>query len=347
MKKKIIITLITIVLLGFGFEYYLWRTYNINIHQFFFTKMYKKTDLSEHLFSCTDAERNSYNKFVQIGKERMRNQTVVIAGLARNCAKNLPATIERIELTGKAFKDYRVVIFENDSADGTRDVIKAWAAHNNRVILLDCTNAPDCKFGHQPLYNFGLMGTGRISKMAAFRNTYLELIKQYFSSYDYLMVVDIDLQGPWSLNGVMNSIGHDNWDAICAYGLMTLIGTWGTVFMMYDALAYVGKQDETGPTMSPFDLMRHYLRINFWDTFGVNECTGLVPVKSGFGGLAIYKMPAIQNAWYSGGICEHIAFHEHMAHNGYDKIFMNPALVILSGHQGPPNFLDVFLIKAH
>lgn len=347
MKKIIIIILVTILCVGFGFEYYLWKNHNMNIHQFFFSPIYKEKDLTQHLFSCSEEQRNQYNEYVRIGKERMKNQTVVIAGLARNCAKNLPATIERIELTGSSFKDYRVLIFENDSIDGTREVIKAWAARNDKVILLDCTDAPDCKFGHQPLYEFGLMGTGRISKMAAFRNTYLETIKRYFNHYDYTMVVDIDMQGPWSLNGIMNSIGHDDWDAICAYGLMTLIGSWGTILMMYDALAYVGQHDETQATMSPFDLMRHYLRINFWDTFGINECTGLVPVKSCFGGIALYKMEALHNAWYGGGICEHITLHEQMAHNGHGKIFMNPALIILSGHQGPSNFLDVFLIQAH
>ncbi len=58
----------------------------------------------------------------------MRQQRVVMAGLARNVAHILGQTIRRVEHLGSQFGDYRVVIYENDSSDATRERLRSWAA---------------------------------------------------------------------------------------------------------------------------------------------------------------------------------------------------------------------------
>jgi hypothetical protein len=63
----------------------------------------------------------------------------------------------------------------------------------------------------------------------------------------------------------------------------------------------------------------------------------LIRVASAFGGVAIYKREAIANCRY--GVLlngdekvesrtEHFFFHRQMAANGYDKIYINPALCV-------------------
>ena len=66
----------------------------------------------------------------------MRDQRVVIAGLARNIAAILPKTVARVERLGSCFRDYRVVVYENDSSDGTLAQLQQWQSRNPRVALL-------------------------------------------------------------------------------------------------------------------------------------------------------------------------------------------------------------------
>ena len=51
----------------------------------------------------------------------MRQSRTVICGLARNIATHLPGTMARIERLGSMFADYRVLVYENDSTDATRE----------------------------------------------------------------------------------------------------------------------------------------------------------------------------------------------------------------------------------
>ena len=63
----------------------------------------------------------------------------------------------------------------------------------------------------------------------------------------------------------------------------------------------------------------------------------IVKSKSGFNGMAIYKMDAISNSSYMNTekYCEHIDLHYDMYNNGYDRIYYNPSMVLFVGQNGP------------
>lgn len=52
--------------------------------------------------------------------------TAVLCGLAHNIVPSLPAMLESIRKTGELFADYRVVVMESDSDDGTDAFLSAW-----------------------------------------------------------------------------------------------------------------------------------------------------------------------------------------------------------------------------
>src|SRR6185312_11417267 len=87
----------------------------------------------ENLFPLAQEYAAVYAKRVADGLRQMRDRRVVIAGVVRNSIEVLPHTIERVERLGKFFADYRVVVYENDSIDGTGELLTAWAAGNERV----------------------------------------------------------------------------------------------------------------------------------------------------------------------------------------------------------------------
>ena len=71
----------------------------------------------ESLYPCSSDLQQEHNSRVVLGRQKMAESTVVICGIARDVAKNIMATIARVERLGKMFLDYRVVIYENDSTD--------------------------------------------------------------------------------------------------------------------------------------------------------------------------------------------------------------------------------------
>ena len=126
----------------------------------------------------------------------------------------------------------------------------------------------------------------------------------------------------FSIEGISNSIGHDEWDVIGSNGLLIYPeqGRAGGRVEYYDTWAFrhreesVNNHDRAGEELS----------------FARGE--PLLPVRSCFGGLALYKCGAfLSGARYEGDECEHIAFHQQMKENGFDKIFLNPSQIVLYG----------------
>ncbi|MCA9213497.1 MAG: glycosyltransferase family 2 protein [Planctomycetales bacterium] len=270
----------------------------------------------EQLFPPVRAYSNSYLADTARGYARMAAKRVVIGGLARDLGGILDTTIARIERLGRLFADYRVVMYENDSEDGTRMRLQKWGVANKSVSLLTETlNNPvnDCD-----------RSSGRARRMAYYRKQCHREICQRHGNYDYVILVDTDLEGGWSFDGVANSFGKNHWDFIGSNGLIYRrhrLDLNRTVY--YDAWAY--REDEEFSPLS---------------TKAVHEITyergeQLAPITSCFGGLGIYRMEAFRAGQYDCDIgdTEHVPFHRSMRAAGYDRTFLNPSQITLYGRR--------------
>lgn len=339
MNKFVKTSLITVfcVWLGFAlFEQYRMVYHNESLHQFFHPEMYDGP-FSEQKFPCSPNRKAQYVDLVNSGYASMKNSRVVICGLARNCATSLEHIERRIEETGGLFKDYRVVLFENDSDDETRSVLSAWQKRNVKVRLIDC-KIPSCKLNFLSAYAEGTLNRNRFERMADFRNRYLAYVYKHYKKFDYMITIDMDLKGPWSLDGLASSFAYPDWDGMFAYGIHTIPWSCGLLYAMYDLTAYAKVGDGI---ISKADISKNYLKVNFWDYVLVKKGDPLLPVSSAFGGMGIYKIKSLKGCWYSGQTCEHVCLHHAMAEKGYGRFYINPNLILLSGHQGPPNTLDL------
>lgn len=336
--KRLLLFFSFVIIFSVIFEQLLIHSTHKNFHEYFYSDYYSGT-FPEEMFSCRTEQEKEYKQLIGIGYKQMKQKRIVICGLARDTALSLDIMMQRLEKTGKLFKDYKVIIFENDSVDGTRKKLKTWQQCNQHVTLLEC-GVPDCKLGNKPLYEYGLIGGGRIQRMAQFRNYYLQVVQNKFSDFDYMMIVDMDLKGPWSNDGIAHTVAQKEWDAVAAFGLHSFPGTAGMVLTVYDALAYVSKE---GSYTDPQDFVINYFKMNFYDLLGIQKGDPMIPVKSAFSGFALYKINSIKGSSYFGNICEHIGLHKQMAQNGHDKLFINPSLLLLSGHQGPINMLNLIM----
>jgi hypothetical protein len=139
---------------------------------------------------------------------------------------------------------------------------------------------------------------------------------------DYVGVVDTDVIGGWSPDGVASTFGHDEWDFVGSNGIIYKRKGWNAnATVQYDAWAY--RQDAAfTPLTTKYVNHMQYKR-------GEN----MVPVTSCFGGLGFYKMDAYLAGTYEGGDIEHVSLHRSMRERGFDKTFLNPSQIVVYGRK--------------
>ena len=275
-----------------------------------------------------------YNRRVKVGYKVMRTKRVIFAGLCINIEDKIANLYKRFTYIGQFFKDYKVIMFENDSKDNSRELLKQLSKKNRQFELIECEDVVDCKFKTISASEHGMLSENRMKKMANYRNRVLEYIKKY-KSWDSFCIIDLDLDGPISIDGIAHTFSHYNdWDAISAYGLNGITMSLGKP-VYYDQLAY--KDNNLDTYKNKLNYLPVFVNIN---TYNVGDT--IIKVQSGFAGLSFYKYEILnyditytpKDNVYK---CEHIIFHENMIANGFNRIYINPNMLLLSGVQGPVN----------
>jgi hypothetical protein len=279
------------------------------LHERLFPYIYNSAVFPEDHFP--PADHHAFAGEVAAGYENMKGLSAVICGITKDDAAVLPLTIARIEKTGSFFRDYRVIIYENDSRDNTLDLLEKWAAANPRVKILT-----------ESISGTEIMQWSRTEKLAHFRNRYLQLIKEdkEYATFDFVIVADLDLKGGWSNDGIATSFARTDWDMVAANS----IGYHNLRRTYYDTFALLPKNIfKTGLV---YKLFGEGWQLHRGDQF--------IKIQSGFGGLALYRKEAIIARQYCGiingeKVCEHISLN-----TGNEwRCFLNPSQITVTGTQ--------------
>jgi hypothetical protein len=252
--------------------------------------------------------------------------------------------IKNIEFIGSNFKDYKVIIFENDSSDGTKELLSQWQMKNPKVKIIS--------------QDFGFKKRPSIKFLASIRNKYLEeMVNSEYKDFDLLMLLDMDMSYGVDIRGVFDSIAKiDQWDMVCANGIFNSAGK------MYDAYAYRDKKFPFSPIKwqqlcfagdercnYPSGIIKDLLAFrNNWQASTRLYWLKIIPqiqsvykvnsplheVNSCFGGMAIYKKAFITNCLYDSENedCEHVAFHDCIKSKNKSRNYLNPNMVLRYSH---------------
>lgn len=256
--------------------------------------------------------------------------TIIICGIVRDAEKGLHRNIPVIDELSRSFKGCHIFIYENDSKDNTKNVLKAWSDCNPNVFVSlnttdDSKTIPSQKSvpGVNPFFCYK-----RIEKMVRFRNKYMEFIEFKNWNADYLMVVDMDVS-QLCLDGILTSFCTDvKWDAVCAFGYST---SPKLKRRYHDTYALTEWEDrETPQTEDKISKLA--------DKYGnLKPADDWIRVFSGFGGLSIYRFEAVNRLRYKTIFnndkrvevkCEHYSLYKQMAERGYDKFYINPSMAL-------------------
>ena len=308
-----------------------------------------------------------YNKNQYLCTEmmNMNNSTLVIGVLARNCIDGLRNNISRIEELGGMFKEYHVIVYENDSTDGTKECIMQWVENNGNVVAI-CEDLNQVTIPNKSKYILKpSKSEWRIQKMASFRNRVLQEVNKRFSP-DYFCFLDVDIESfsPQSVVEAMKK-APDDWGALCASGHLYYSNPNGTDYpanFQYDAYAFFpegSKPEEMGRWV----ISHQCHLVSAWTAEELVRKQKFASCRSAFNGLAVYKWNVIKDLHYKvmqnkelkecgAAMCEHLPFHSDIILRG-KKCYITGIMEVVYMHKKNTflrcfnNWLDVYIARIY
>ena len=212
----------------------------------------------------------------------------IFAACARNCAPHLPAVLRNIERLSTLFSDCGFVFVENDSSDGTRQILEQWGAGRPRFQLFKLD---------------GLVARipQRTVRLEIARNACTAFIRIMpdLAGYDYLIVMDCDeiTERAIDLTRVARALDFLELQEVHAGVFANNIGLY------YDMWAL--RQNPLCPSDVWEEVVDYALshdvtdEVAFQETFGkrtfaFDPSRDPVEVDSAFNGFGIYKMRFVQ-----------------------------------------------------
>lgn len=256
----------------------------------------------EDLFLVDSKYTSDYYSRIVYGFETMKKSSITIGILARDLENILPFSLARLHALGSLFGSYKLIAYENDSADNTKQIL-----HDSVDLLIS-------EQKHW-IINKQDKSQGRRERMAYYRNTLRnEMIKV---DSDYYMVYDADVLGGFSYEGIANSISY-KWD-VCGSNSFIYDEHNGNIRRLYYdswAYRYLGQRAEKDSD-----------NIN---NIAMHRGEPVVRVNSCFGGLALYKPMFFKNQVYkyTADDCDHVTLHLKMIDDGA-MIVVNPSQIVL------------------
>ena len=255
----------------------------------------------ERIIPVDDSFKNSYDVQVGKGKTISSDSQIVVVALARDCEQQLQNSIDLI--SSLETKQTNFFVYENDSKDATKDILK----HNEITSVCENRNLEDTRDRSYI----------RTYRLAEFRNKCVGWVQDNHSNSDYVIVLDLDADLGFSVNGIYNSIGWLN-DIPDAGGM----GSYSLLLNKNNCVHY----DSFAVRLNDWKPSEELDHNNIWFK-NWHPIVGSDPVQfySCFGGLAVYKTQAFLCGKYDGKLgSEHVDFHKSLKENGWN-MYLNPS----------------------
>ena len=258
--------------------------------------------------------------------KKVKESTIVIGLLAKDCAKAIEKNIPEVEKLGACFADYHIIIYENNSTDGTKELLTQWQSINEKVLAIT-EDLPETDAQQRKLH-LGKNPT-RIQRIADCRNRVLEETRKRFAP-DFFCFIDIDIEW-FSSKSIVEAIEHapDDWGALFANGRVWLEypDHVDKNPFPYDSYAFV-KEGVNPANTKGWVVDRDFHPMTAWVMNQGTKRHAYFGCHSAFGGIGIYRWELLKPLYYSiyqtpelkaigACMCEHIPVHIDIVRQGY------------------------------
>ncbi len=247
----------------------------------------------------------------------VNNSKIVFVGCARNCLSKINESINTLLTLSKSFLDFKIIIFENDSIDGTAERLEE-LAKENIIELIQIKNL-DEKF---PL---------RTQRLSYARNQLLS--KSLTLEYDYYCVADLDgvIGNNFSTESFYSNFKYlECWDAVFPINKGSYYDLWAFRHSSFWPWDYEREMNAAPPIFGDKNLLDFY--VDRVQNLNFASLKGWLSVESAFGGMGLYKLEKFKYSSYFGlseknQICEHTVFHEK-AKKFNAQLYINPEFLV-------------------
>lgn len=277
---------------------------------------------------------------------------IVFNIMSRDTVEHIQPLRQNVEGLVPFFSKVAVVVFENDSVDGSREAFLQWSkeAKGYKVDLMDCEEAPNCRFHESHRYESleqkdRYFTSSAVGKMPQFRQRIMDYIvaNKDYATFSHILVLDLDIGVSISPLGVLHSLGLFSNVPVASASRQVWPGSFGTITPPYDFAPF--RAVETPQNKPLLEMTQKFCEITPPGDRWRNQCesvsslhfllilaldrSGPEPyaVASAFNGATLYPLRAIQstNAKYDAGSdgqrCEHVGFNLCFRDLGF---FVNP-----------------------
>jgi len=253
----------------------------------------------------------------------------IFVGIAKNVYPYISRVLYNAGECAREFTNKKLIIVENDSTDGTQEVLRRWASADEGHIYIRADDCPSDR-------------VTRTERLAYFRNIYLsEIEKEEYNGFEYVVVFDCDniissgIDKEAFINAIEFIAGNERNAGVFA----------NTRGFYYDVWTL------RHPIWCPGDCWSDVKRLSAFtsQSEAILSCVGArqvriksttppIPVISAFGGLGIYKRRYLLGRKYFAKnrdgteACEHVALNESISsENG--NLFIFPELLVKTPYE--------------
>jgi hypothetical protein len=254
---------------------------------------------------------------------------ILLAGVAKNVREPLRQVLANTDKYGRLFHRYKVVVVENGSSDGTKELLRIWATQRADRVHIEADQVRVPRDEKNPRGSDAPL-------LAGLRNLYLQRVEQEDpDDYSFMVIFDCDHVNtraidPTAISTAIRFLAEDtNRAAVFANQAGFYYDIWalrhdrwcpGDCWKEYKAWCENCSRQEAE-----------------WACIGsrqihISRNEAPIEVRSAFGGFAIYKTAFLKGARYcdydeDGSVaCEHVSLHRQIRNRG-GRLFVFPSLV--------------------
>jgi hypothetical protein len=335
-KHWIVIILITLLLLSIVVVIYAYSRYRLNLHiiSLYNQEFQHPPDILTHRRWVhnwkSDRGWTDYVNSVHESVRACATERVIFVGLCQDHGKELiEYWLPFVEAIGQYCKDYRILILENDSKDGTRKRLLQETMRNPKILILcddeSPLNKPECKIGLRSIQKKEDKENdlpNRLHIMAQLRDTYMRRIARKWSKYDRMVVIDWDLMGELSVEGFFHAMGVVRTGEVDAVAVNSM--HWDKKqkkYRIFDTFPLLSHKLRCDALFHKKTQMDTEIDTQYRDRLACRQ-KDLMMVESAFGGICIYNLQRVMETSSRYFIpenerrcpiqCEHSTFHRYL-----------------------------------
>ena len=226
-------------------------------------------------------------------------------------------SVGRILELAEFFLDYRIKIYENDSVDGTINVINSILSKNLNATIYSEDD-------------ISIAMTHRTQRLAYIRNKLLDDTLEKEANFDYICWLDLDgLVGKrFTTESFLSNFKYEAlWDAVFPISFPIYYDIWALREKSISPIDIVWHSQHLVPSVINSKKNLH----TAVQQLTQDNLSGWRSVESAFGGFGLYKMKIAAKGRYVGminneEICEHVTYNESLYRAGA-RLYINPECI--------------------